>query len=256
MASGKPGCHLDDHELLLLLDEQAGSGEEVRLRGHVADCVDCAARFVALADDAAVVSAWLAKLPLPNPPRRPDSPVPRARAVPTRHPQRTWLRAAAVIIAAVGVTGAVRPVRARIAAWLTRGWTDLIDARTTQHQARAAAERGSVPTSAVVWFVPAGPDLPIRLAGRQTAGALLIERGEGASAALEIAPSDPAVVALASSDGLALNNPPSARSSYRLQIPPGVRQVIVYIGREPPRVLGGGNLASPMRFDLVEHRVR
>lgn len=213
--------HLDDGELIRLLDGECSFEEQARITSHLATCPACARRQEALHGLAnAVTTALLSGDQL---------------ARPMRIRRRTWrlgaVRAAAVLLAvSVGVAAAsVPPVRA----WLSARWTGLRELVTPR-----AAPGTESPRSTTVRFVPTTTSFTIELVARQDAGVLTIDLSADTIASATVTSGGRGEELVVLPDGLRIVNRPDDKSSYEVRLPGRVTQVMVRIAGAPePRLV-------------------
>jgi len=227
--------HLDDAELVRLLDREHSPDERAHWEAHVAACAQCTAEVDRLRDDADVVRGWLerAAFEQPLPHVHASVQVTRVRPVPA-----PWLRAAAMIaLIALPVTAvaAIPPLRDWLIAAIEdlRGTTD-VDVVTP---ARQAAEPVAVD---VIHFAVAPGSFTVQLDAAQPAGTLRIAYGQDATGALD----DPGVEAVFSETLLRVRNTVASDRSYTLRVPLSVTSVTVRIGTRTIAVLDAAALRT------------
>lgn len=247
--------HLDDGELLALLDGEADDAERVDLETHLAACAECRARMeryrlrrdrlatlLAGADfdipaSTSLTSAPTSTVDVANEAEAPDRKViplrPRA-AEPRRFVDRPWLRAAAVVVLLAAAAAIATPARAWIIAFVSRRWSHITQQPQTPSPRTTPAppvQRPPEPVqaSAQVRFVPAGAELRVEVAHAQAAGSLTLVSVDGTAASGEVVGVQ-AVEMLVVPSGLRIRNTAAATADYRVQVPEAVRRVRVRIG--------------------------
>jgi hypothetical protein len=227
--------HLDDAELVRLLDREHSPDERAHWEAHVAACTHCTAEVDRLRADADVVRGWLDRAAFEQPlPHLVERAVERS----TRVAPAPWLRAAAMIaLIALPVTAvaAIPPLRAWLIAAIEdlRGTAD-VDVATP---ARQAAEPVAVD---VIHFAVAPGSFTVQLDAAQPAGTLRITYGQDATGALD----DPGVEAVFSETLLRVRNTVASDRSYTLRVPLSVTSVTVRIGTRTIAVLDAAALRT------------
>ena len=210
--------HLDDGELIRLLDGECSAEEQARLTRHLATCSVCMQRQEAFEGLATAVRAALV---------RSDEPV---RSV--RVPKRTWrlgaFRAAAVLLAvSVGVAAASAPP---VRAWLSARWAGL--RAIVAPRATPGTEGRGITT---VRFVPTNSTFAIELVARQDTGVLTIDVSGDTLASATVSPppgmGGEELVVLP--EGLRIVNRPGDRASYEVRLPRTVTEVRIRIADAP-----------------------
>jgi hypothetical protein len=213
--------HLDDGELIRLLDGECSFEEQARITSHLATCATCTQRHQELVGLTQAVTAALV---------RGDQPARSARP-----PKPRWhldaFRAAAVLLAvSVGVAAATtHPVRA----WLSARWADL---RATVGS--PAPSGTDSPGTTTVRFVPATSTFTIELVARQDAGVLTIDLSADTIASATVTSGGRGEELVVLPEGLRIVNRPDDKSSYDVRLPGRVTQVMVRIAGAPePRLV-------------------
>ncbi len=224
--------HLDDEQLLALLDERPG-WDHAALRRHAGTCKRCREVYSRLEADAAVVAAWFAAA----------EPAPRAapaRDTAARSVRRlarvrgAWLKAAAVLVLLAAPAAAIPAVRGWIAARLPAGPAG----------GQAVAPAGGPAGGSAVRFAPAVSELVVRVEEGLAHGRLVIVAGAGAEARIEL-PS-PDASATVSEVGVALRAG-SEPGIFRLVVPPTVARVRV-LGSGAPTTIDTRSLPAVVDF--------
>lgn len=239
--------HLDDGDLIRLLDSELDDRRAVRVEAHARSCDRCGRRLDALAARSVAASSLLRRTAaaLPPPPSRsreavmaayraggaavPIRPARTRRAGPGPATRRHLLRAAAVAALLLGVGIGVPPVRAwvgeRIAAWTGVFRTD---------PAPAILE------AATVSFVPSTRDLVIRFDAPGGAARFTVGASDRLTADAT-GPEAPGVRLLVMNDGVRVPGG-SDGVDYRFTLPAGTRSVRVQLDG---RVISERRLEGP-----------
>lgn len=254
-------AHLSDGELLRLLDADGSSDELARFEAHATACHRCAAGLRSLRHAVDVVHVGIAAIDVPDAavagagpardprPARAFAQAPAPAAAPTLW-HRGWARAAIVLLALAGALVGVQPLRARIRGWVVATWIGVLGQRSVAARPQPAAPPAPLARPAL-WFRPAGPELRVVVAARQSTGQLVVQPSAEPAASLEIVPGDAAVVPLASERLLEIGNTSASRSSYVLRLPRSLQRVVVRVGDQAETVLGAPALAAGVRLDLA-----
>lgn len=219
-------AHVDDGELILLLDGECADDERERLARHLVTCPACAERRRTLVRLAGAVTATLRTGDAVHPRER--NAQGRARASGHRTPA---LRAAVIlVVVGAGVAAAnTRPVQA----WLAARWADLRGV-----VAPGTTSTPASPNPTTVRFVPLTPVFALELVAYQHAGALTIAVSHDTLATATVTPGvggGEALVVLPT--GLRIVNGADSRASYEVQLPRSVTEIWVRIGAAPARRL-------------------
>lgn len=250
--------HLEDSDLLALVDEEFAPMErDVRL-AHVARCGDCAARLQTLRLRTANFSRLLSDVELPDDfvfPRLPE-PSRATPVIPMETRRRGWTHSAwlrAAVIAAVVIIpfATVAPLRA----WVADVWSDVREmfggdgdaaapaAAPTPPAGGTAPAAGEPATGATVFFTPAAGRFVLVVSERQGAGTLTLGRAGGAEGSAEVI-GGATETPLVSEAGLRILNAPESTASYRVLLPPAITSVRVRIGNAPPVEVTASDLAD------------
>lgn len=262
--------HLDDGDLLCLLDGEAEAASRADAATHLDACAECRRRMeryrtrrerlahlLARADFPVPAAAGPATAPKLVPDAADGAKViplrPRAAGRPGRFTDRPWLRAAAVVLLLLAAATVATPARAWIVEWVTRQW-----ARVAHREPAPAPRVVRTPdappappqASAQVRFVPGGSELRVEVAHPQPSGVLTLVRVDGPAASAEVMGTQP-VELLVVPSGLRIRNTASTVAEYRVQVPDGIRRVRVRIagGRETVverAEIGGGPRTIPL----------
>lgn len=249
--------HLDDGDLLCLLDGEPGAATRRDAAAHLDACVACRARMerYRLRRDRLGVLLVHTDVPVPASGPRPSASADPASAAPAqpgaadstkviplrprdattavRWTNRPWLRAAAVVLLLLAAAAVATPARAWIVHWVGRQWESVAGGAPSAPRPRVApapeAAPAPVQTSAQIRFVPAGGELRVEVAHPQAAGALTLVRVDGPAAFAEVMGTQ-AVELLVVPSGLRIRNTAATVAAYRIQVPDGVHRVRVRVG--------------------------
>ncbi len=236
-------AHLAPGELLGLLDGDAAADELTRGGRHLEECERCRGALARLERRSRRLSGMLHEIELPADFVYPAEPAPRAaaRSIPGASGTATWwLRAAAVILLLLIPLLTVSPLRAAVTGWLSARWSDVTDlAWTAGSDSVESSEAAVQAAGSALSFVPAGAELRIEFALRQRSGSLAVRRVAGAEmASLQVTEGNGAEDITVSEYGVRIRNSPDATASITLDVPAGVRRVVVQIAAEPALKLG------------------
>lgn len=228
--------HLDDGELLCLLDGEADGALRTDGEAHLAACGTCRERLDRYRTRRERLAHLLVRADYPVPVAPSADPKviplrPRAAAPRPAFGGRPWLRAAAVVLLLATAAAMATPARAWIMEWVGRQWSRVAqeDRPAAPRSAPVQAPPAQAQASAQVRFVPAGSELRVDVANPQSTGALTLVPVSGQSASAEVVGAQ-AVEMLVVPSGLRIRNTPGASADYRVQVPDGVRRVRVRIG--------------------------
>jgi hypothetical protein len=230
--------HLEDDQIVRLLDREASPREREVWEDHVAACEPCRTEVETLRSQSAAVTRWLDRAdferssdhrPLPSARREPPvrSPAGWRRARPTLG-GATWLKAAAVVLLVAAPLVAIPGAREWIADRLAG------DPGPSPFTLEAGEEWDG--TATVVYFTPAPGTFTVAVAAGQEVGALTVGRsGPGQQAVLEVSDRSPEAdptrpETTVSAREVRIENDPSATASYTLLVPPEITAVIVVVG--------------------------
>lgn len=230
--------HLDEGALVRLADGVAGPDEAA----HAAACAVCALRHDHFARRAAAFRLLLAAADVVPPPLWFD---PARRATRPRVMMPARLRLAAALALALAGAFGVRPVRAWIAGAAGAIWSAVVGERT---DAPAPAPFVQEPSSRVT-FDAQGPVFTVRVAGRQAAGALVVETVVGDASASADEGTGPLEFVILP-DGLRIANTVETARGYLVRLPAGLARITVQIGDEPPLVHRPAGPGERWRFEL------
>jgi hypothetical protein len=145
------------------------------------------------------------------------------------------------VLLAIG--GAVRPVRAWVLERVEALWTAL-----TGGSESPASVAPAPPAQTAVSFVPADGPFTIELAGRQTAGTLVLEVVPGDTARATVLGGSGAESLVVLPGGLRIVNPPGSAARYRIALPARLGPVRVILGGAAPQLFDPAG--PPLEIDL------
>lgn len=223
------GTHLEDGEIVRLLDHEVSQGERRECVRHLSGCDECARRMETLRAQSEGASRYLARVGG----AAPVDELARARALAAARDARrrggrrlpsAAARAAMVAgVLALGVA-TVEPLRA----WVLERWADLVApdgiARVEAERPRPAPDGGSL-----VSFPTGGTVFTVRFDHAQDAGELVIQRHPGDLASAQIVRGAGETMLVLPS-GLRVQNTPDSSAGYLLVVPPSVQRVEVTAG--------------------------
>lgn len=251
--------HLDDGDMLCLLDGEPEAAQRPDAAAHLDACGDCRARMERYRLRRDRLAGLLARTDHPVPASAPPSPAasgdalpvapigpaaaddakviplrPRATPRPVRWTNRPWLRAAAVVLLLLGAAVVATPARAWIAAWVSRQWDRVAHDGPSTPPPPRVVQTPPAPAppqaSAQVRFVPTGGEMRVEVAHPQAAGTLTLMAVDGPAASAEVVGAQ-TVDLLVVPSGLRIRNTATIAADYRIQVPGGIRRVRVRIGR-------------------------
>jgi hypothetical protein len=247
--------HLEDSDLLHLVDGDESDEMRERWLTHIQSCQECARRLEVLRRRASLVSELLSEIDLPPGFAYPKLSVPspaRARSRPGAvipDFSGAWVRAAAVVLLFLTSLIAVPPLRAWVVDSVTHGWTELAalfgGGPSAEEPASSAAEGGST-----LWFTPAGEEFRLEIVAPQAEGKLILTTVDGPQGALDITGRGSGATPLVFEGGLRILNTQRSTASYRVALPPGLARVRVRIGKGAPIVLGVEEIGPGRIVDL------
>lgn len=248
--------HLDESDLLALVDgELAPMQRDVRL-AHVARCDDCARRLQTLRLRTSNFSRLLAQVELPEDfvfPRLPEpSQVIPITALPPRRTgwvHSAWARAAMIALVVIVPFATVAPLRA----WVADAWGEVREMLGgAGDDAAAPAVPAPAPTTSVpaeepssgatVFFTPAPGRFVLVVSERQAAGTLTLGRADGGEGSAEVV-GGATETPLLSESGLRILNAPESTASYRVLLPSSITSVRVRVGAAAPIEVTASELA-------------
>ena len=237
-------AHLPDGALIRWIDSETAPAEREELWAHLEQCDGCAERLDLLQRRSVRLSALLVATQPPVPEWVPSGASVQAEVVSIESARERralrsaalsrapWLRIAAglALLLAIGVVAP--PVRAWVVEWAGRGWGEVaavFGAGEREVGPPAATDPGHTRVS----FVPAGEELVLEIARRQTGGALILQVHDAADATVEVRGGRGENV-LVLPERVRVENPAGSSADYRVTLPPGLESVRVRVGGEAP----------------------
>ena len=203
--------HVEDGDLMRLLDTECSDEEDRMLRMHLAACADCKRRHDRIARLSHRFAALLFELEEPAP--RKITPVHESRKATTQPAVKPWwsrrvLRVAAVVVLILAGAAAVTPVRA----WVIDAFRSLLGADKT------APVQQQTPGS-LVSFVPSGGEFLVEFLETQTVGVLRVYVDTTEAASARMIGTTAGEGFLVQSAGLTIRNTSESSVSYELRLP-------------------------------------
>jgi hypothetical protein len=247
------GPHIDDGDLIRLLDGECSPEEGERLRVHVDACSECRNNADSLKRASELFSGSLAELDAlapAKPKRAPTVGLKLARSDKRfRFVSPRVLRAAAVLAAMVLVFAAT-PARA----WLLQGWEalkSLVVSETVEPPPETVApeETGS-DMSSILRFTPRGSEFRLEFTSRPAGGTLVLLFDSSTSASAGILGEEAGDEMILLPDGLRIRNSSSSMASYEVELPLTLSVVEVSIAGSTVLRLDLPSLSVPLRREL------
>lgn len=241
----KDGNHIEDGDIIRLLDGECGQAEERSIREHLRECAQCQSE----ADELERLSRGFRLLlqradVMPSPSeattRRGEKPAVRPVLTP-RWTQTRVLKAAAVVALVITAIG-VSPARA----WLVDGWQAIrslfVEGSVEPTQPLPPAETATAP--AVVTFTPPGPAFTIDVSSAQISGTVSLAMDSGPSASARVLGGDGSEELVVHRGGLHIVNAPTSSARYEIVVPRSVSTLELIIAGRTVLSLGAGDLAG------------
>lgn len=247
MALNTSTPHLNDSELLHLIDSTASALELDRWSQHALACQECAARLETLRRRALHFAERVSAIELPADFRYPTFPSTARvrRAAFSRTSAGVWLRAAAVFVVLLIPFLTVEPLRA----WVGERWAEIAILLGGGETPTAPPTR-MAESSSKLWFTPVGERFVVEIESRQAGGSLILRTSEGPEGCLGITSGGGGETALVREQGLRIRNTQGSIASYTVALPRTLSQVKIRIGSDPPLVWSTDQLEVPTVFDL------
>jgi hypothetical protein len=245
--------HLDESELLHLIDRDAEAPDLQTWAAHAEECESCASALARLRRRAERFSTRLADLQLPADFRYPAAPRPAAARASLVLPVRGagaggWLRAAAVVLVLLAPLLLVEPVRAWVAERLGLQRPEVSTPAADGRGAPIPGAPGEA-SGSTVWFTPAAAEIRVEILHTQAGGALVVRPAAGPEGSLEIL-GGAGEMPLLTEAGVTIRNEPGSAARYELSVPPRVERVLLRVGEGPVRVLRPHAEGGPLEIDL------
>ena len=248
------GRHLDDGDLIRLLDGECSPEEAEQIRAHIDNCPECKDNADTLTNASERFSSLLFELE-PSAPREvvqssdASKASVRSRSHPFRFVSPRVLRAAAVLAAMVLVFAAT-PARA----WLVQGWEALralVTADNSESSVEAEVLEIARPeVSSVIRFTPSGAAFRLEFLDRPAAGTLVLLFDSATTASAGIIGGDGTEGMILLPDGLRVGNSASSLASYEVRLPLSLSVVEVLVAGRVELRLDVQYLSPPFRREL------
>ena len=226
------GRHMEDGDVIRLLDGECSQQEARLFRTHLHQCDDCLRKMDELRQLSQDLSSALQLADAPPKPRDSSPPEVVGTILPPV-PHRHWTRwrvtraAAALVILAAALSAT--PARA----WLAERWDSLkslvVGAPGEQPEVAPAPieprELGSVIT-----FTPAGPEFTLWIVHLQAEGTLYLTVDPTASASAGVIGGDGSEEIVVLPDGFQIRNAATSTASYEVRLPNHLETLEVRIG--------------------------
>ena len=237
--------HIEDGDLMRLLDTECSEEEDRMFRIHLAACRNCRQRHDRIARLANRFSAMLFELEEPVP--GPTTPVPQARKPETpTQPQPWWsrkaLRVAAVVALILAGAATVTPLRA----WVIEAFRSILGADT-----RAPPVEQT--TGSLVSFVPTGGEFLVEFLEAQASGVLRVYVDTTNVASARMIGVEAGEGFLVQRSGLTIRNSSASRMSYEVHLPRTCESLEVRVAGTVVwqyEVKAGTRLQGPWEVDL------
>lgn len=234
--------HLQDGELVRLVDGELASEERSAAEAHLRACDRCRLARDRIAERTATVSGALALMDRDSAPSLPPAaPAPEARSA-------HWLRAAAIaaLIITVGALGS-----STVRAWIATRWEAVHGPVAKVFESTGDRGPETFGTAVRARFVPRSGAILVRLESRPAGGVLVVETSQDDSGSvLFFAGTDEGILILPT--GLVIQNAPDSRADYRLVVPREVTSITTITGADTLAVLSSGPEGGSWRIPLAD----
>lgn len=247
------GPHIDDGDLIRLIDGEFTKDESAQMRAHLEGCAECKRNADSLRAASGLVSRALTELdpPVPATPKVVPSvggKLPRFEARGGFFTPRV-LRAAAVL-AAMSLVAAASPARA----WLVQGWHALKSVVVGEVvEAPVPVEVTELPApriSSVLRFTPRGSEFRLEFVERPQAGTVLLLFDSVATASAGTIGEDVTDEMILLPQGLRVRNSAGSTTSFEVRLPLSLTAVEVSIAGTVELRLDVGAHSEPFRSEL------
>ncbi|UCG85064.1 MAG: zf-HC2 domain-containing protein [Gemmatimonadota bacterium] len=214
------GQHIQDGDIIRLLDGECVPAEERLIREHLRECAECRRE----ADELERLSEGFGRLlrhadAVPVPSERGEAGHEEAvvTGVLTRRWTRTRVLKAAAVVALIITAVGVSPARA----WFIDGW-QAIRSLFSGEPAVPAEPAPPVETpnaAAIVRFTPTGPTFTIEVSSAQSNGTVSLAVDPGPSASARVLGGDGREEFVVFPGGLRIMNDPTSSASYEIVVP-------------------------------------
>ena len=233
--------HPGDADLLRYIDGELSRVDAQVVQEHLPRCADCQQTVDFFSASTSEVEMFLRDVSIPviaAPFVAPQVRTPQLAVISKSKGVRPWyartsLRAALVVFGIGGATLAVSPVRG----WVVDLIRNVIQSTDSQpdvpSEVQPPVTSEQLSTSSVA-FVPERQRFEISVAQHQGEGVLTIVAVNGTQARGSIVGSSAADALMVTGSGLSIQNSSGSQSSYRVQLPPSVRQIVIRISNNYP----------------------
>ncbi len=214
------GGHIEDGDLIRLLDRECLPEEEEQIRQHLRDCAECRRSAAELERLSHQFGLALRRGDVAG-----ESSAVDAQAVARARFPRRMLQAAAILLI---VAVAASPARA----WLVEGWLALRSLFTeapAPGQPEGEPSIGVVETTAVVTFPAVGSDFSLEVVSTQSRGTVVIAIDSVPSASARVLGGDGSEELVVLPGGLRILNAAASTASYEILLPLVVRNIAVRV---------------------------
>jgi hypothetical protein len=229
--------HLDMHpadgDILRFNDGACDWDERIRIEQHLAECPVCCETsqlFEAASNELSLILDELDVEPAADAKERVLVAAQKARRSHEYPDAWRWrggsLRAAAILVAVLGASLWVLPVRAWVFEFLGAS-------QPVQGNSLAAPEVVAPlppPVSSTISFLPTSPTFGVEIGARQTEGSLVLRAGQSASASARVTGRDPTDAFLVTGNGIQIDNSEMSTATYNVTVPVTLSQVRVRFG--------------------------
>ncbi len=230
--------HLDDAEIVRLIDGEAAGQEQRRWRDHLSACARCQEEVAAMRAHSRTISEWLDRADL-QPDEERATPMAEAegtsarrlearRRLPARRSHLTagpWLKAAAIILLMAAPVMAIPGAREWVAQRIGTGTANVAQAETT------LATPGEDDDAVLIRFQPAEGAFLLSISTIQAEGMVTISRTSAdGEAVLEVGTGRDRPQTVVSGRGIQIENQVTSTASYALALPRGVSHVLLVLG--------------------------
>lgn len=250
----KDGNHIEDGDIIRLLDGECGQAEERSIREHLRECAQCQSE----ADELERLSRGFGLLlqradvtPAQSEATTRRLEKPAARPVHTPRWTRTRVLKAAAVVALVITAIGVSPARA----WLVDGW-QAIKSLFVEESAEPTQPPETATAPAVVTFTPRGPAFTIDVSSAQISGTVSLAMDSGPSASARVLGGDGSEELVVHRGGLHIVNAPTSSARYEIVVPRSVSTLELIIAGRTVLSLGAGDLAGLTNREIDLRRER
>ena len=247
------GSHIDEGDLIRLMDGECSQPEADQIREHIDDCPDCGTALSSLQKVSDLFSTSMKELDVEVIPTRQPAPTVGKRLAISeqrfRFASPRVLRIAAVLAALVLVFTAT-PARALF----VRGW-EALKSLVISEPAESATPRDALaepePTvGSVVRFTPRGSEFVLEFTDRPAGGALVLLFDSTASASASVVGDELGDEMILLPSGLRIRNSRVSRASYEVRLPLSLSVVEVRVAGVQLLRIDAGAQTNQLRHEL------